>query len=75
MNTQVLCIATVCGYCISGYQFHFFEAVTIQVMVLSVLTLCMFVLELAGLVYAKDKSGFLHKVCNCVLRRTEIRIS
>jgi hypothetical protein len=55
--------------------FYFFEAVTIQVIVVSGLTPCMLVLELAGLVYAEDKSGFPHKVCNCVLRRAEFRIS
>lgn len=55
--------------------FYFFEAVTIQVRILSVLTLCMLVLDLAGRIYAKDKSGFPHKVliAYCNVPKSEYR--
>jgi len=56
-------------------RFYVFETLAVEVIVLSVLTPCVLVLELAGLVYCKVKSGLPYKVCNCVLRRTEIRIS
>jgi hypothetical protein len=42
-------------------RFYFFETVTIQVMLLLVLTPFMLLIEYAGLVYAKDKNGFLTK--------------
>ena len=55
--------------------FYFFEAVTIRVTILSDLTLCLLVLELADLVYAKDKSGFPHKfvIVYCDVPKSEYR--